>query len=390
METGLGRPTEAESGENFPGREELYENAYVDIYHSKKQGIPIEEGVQLVVDPKEETVLGEARAAWFSLAVAKVVAEGRFTEEFWANIQDNAHPGVERGLNVWGRHPQSAEAWGKPVNIREPSEREIQNLDEQEREKLQRTLELYIPKWGSAGEHITLFKNGVNAVDPQKQEFINQREKGVEGPWPWQAYTAWMSDKYELTVVMQPHIKGVHLVLSPLHQHWSEAPRDDFWTPNMGVKQILEEQGEFFNGDIHFSGNWGFAPLDVSPDKPGRRVDERYLEESDPEKMEDKRKQTKTALGRGPWMGPEKGGWAAHGHYYATDSPDKYVSLPSRSKSERPEEWEGIPEMNREQAESISQLIQARLNQWLQAQQVVGAKLFSSESEKTLPQENYK
>lgn len=405
METGRSfSPESAETGESLD-REELFANSYVDIYHPRRQGIPMKEGIQITVDPKETSPLGEARTVWFSLAVAKAVAEGKFTEEFWANIQKNAHPGTETGINVWGRHPQSTEAWGKPVAIQRPEDREEQALDERQRDRLGREMELYLPKWERVGQNITLFEQGINPVDPQSQRFQEQRKKGVERPWPWQAFTAWMTDRYELTVVMQPHVKGVHLVLSPLHEHWSQLPREDFWTPEkspikawetprpskkafeylqgvvesyvilMGVKAILEEEGIYFNGEIHFSGNWGFAPREAGPEARGRRVDESYLEESSQEALEIKRKKTKTEHERGDWMSSDSG-WASHGHFYATDSPDAYVRLPSRPKSEKIEEWEGIPEMNEDQALRISQIIQEKLTPWLRERNLEGAKLF--------------
>lgn len=397
-------PAPIEVNESFEEKEELYHNKYVDIYHPKKQAIPNEEGLQIVVDPLNDDIINKTRAMFFGIGVAKTIAEGKFNKDFWANIHENAHPGTENVIDVFGRDPQSQSAWGKPVNIKMPEERKEEPLEERQRNKLKRTLESYIPKWEKAGQRITLFDEGLHPLDPQSERFQSQRRKGMERPWPWQSYTAWMTDKYELTVVMQPHIKGIHLVLSPLHEYWANLPREDFRHPEKspimawetpakpegsleylkgvvesyailcGVKEILEQNNLSFNNEIHFSGNWGFAPLDAGPEASGRRVDEDYLNETNITAMENQRKKTKTRLERGPWMSTG-GGWASHGHLYGTDSNETYVHLPSQPKSKKPDEWRDIPEYDEAQAETISQVIQENLNIWLESHNLENQKL---------------
>lgn len=385
--------------------EPLYQDNWVEIYHPLRPAIPSQEGLQLTIEPRQkDDPMGELRAAYLGLAGAKVMSEGRYTEEFWANIHKNAHPGTEEGVNVWGRHPQSPEGWGKPVNIRKPEERENQPLDAEQRAKLQRTLELYIPRWERAAERITLFEQGINAIEPQSEGFRQADQKAKEAPWPWQSIKVWMNDRFSLSIALQPHIKGIHLVCDARPEYWAKpaekseegVPREEFRYPEkypgktwetpkypegsleylkgylesyvilMGVKEALEKQGRYFNSEIHFSGNWGFIPLDASSaETAGKTVDRSYLEEKSPEALRERRKNIKREHLRESWASSSPG-WGSHGHLYGTDSPENYVHLPSRPRDKRPEEWKNIPEWDEEKALQIRNLLQSELTSWLQ------------------------
>ena len=406
METGPSfNPEEVRSHETTP-KEQLYQDQFIEVYHPTRQAFPKAEGIQLVVEPLKDDLLGEVRAQFIGLAVGKVIAEGKYTEDFWANIHRNAHPGTEKGINVFGRNPQSEGAWGKPVDIREKESREPEPLDEHQKEKLARTLSLYIPKWEQAGTRITLFEDGIKPTDSQNEAFLKQRTEDESRNWPWQSVTVWMDDKYTMSLQLQPHIKGIHLVIGGRYSHWSKLDRSGFREPEKipirswetpqdpqgsleylkGVlesfvilrvaQEILEKEidQKFSNGEIHFSGNWGFRPRDAKPEDGGRRVDESYLAKDSLEDQERKRKQTKVRH-RGEWM-LESGNWASHGHYYATTSPEEYVSLPTRSKLEKPEEWQDIPEIDVREAEKLADDLGRKLTERLKNLSIEKLKLF--------------
>ena len=89
------------------------------------------EGISWRQRPAKELL----RMAFFALPTAKVLAEGRDSEDLWANIHLNGRPGFETGVNVFGRNPESSSGWGKPVSLRDladgvvPSESESRRAD---------------------------------------------------------------------------------------------------------------------------------------------------------------------------------------------------------------------------------------------------------------------
>lgn len=384
METGPRFSPEEEITEQS-SRENLYNNEFVDIYHPQVQAIPFEEGVHLVVKPKEKTILAELQAAWYALGVAKVVAEGQFTAEFWANIQRNAQPGTDVGYNVYGRHPQSKESWAKPVNIRRQEERKTEPLEERQLKKLQRTMELYLPRWERKAQEITIFEDGVKEIKPEEEDFQREAEIWQNRPEPWQEKAIWMNNKFVLVIVQNPHLEGLHLVCHARKEYWSkharqgvvkawQTPKSEVEDPEflkgfvesnailLGAEQIFKNDGRFFNAEIHYSGNWGFKPLDSSrSDIGGREVEPTYLES---ENVEQARKMEKLDAQK-RWGGGEPD-WHAHGHLYATRNTQEYVRLRSRPAREVPEEWEHTKPLSPEEESHIYGLIQRNLGAWLE------------------------
>lgn len=384
METGP-KSNPAESAEVASSKEGLYENDFVEIYHPWEPAIPAAEGLHLVVNPKEISIQGELRAAWYSLGVAKDMAEGRFTEDFWANIQKNAYSGIDFGYNVYGRNPQSKESWAKPVNIRTQEERKTEPLDEKQLNKLQRTMELYLPKWEREAQEVTIFEEGIKEIKPEEDSFRKETEIWQNRPEPWQEKAIWMNDKFVLVIVQKPHLNGLHLVCHARKEYWSkhaqqgvikawqtpETEKEDpvflkgFIESNailLGVQQLIQADDRFFNSEIHFSGNWGFKPLDPStPDIGGREVEPTYLTG---ENLEQARKMEKFDAQK-RWASGDPD-WHAHGHLYATRDPQEYVKLPSRPAKEVPGEWERTHPLSAKEESDIYNLIQQSLGSWLE------------------------
>ncbi len=372
--------------------ETIFQDGKLRVYHPAEQAIPLEEGIQLVVDNGQEIshqnqqdVPALLRSAYYALAVAKIEAEGRFTKEFWANIQMNSWPGAEKGINVFGKNPQSQEGWAKPVNLRPIKERRLESLDQNQKAKLQRAMELYLPRWERKAQEITVFDHGINKIRPDNEVFQKESEIWLNRPDPWQERAVWMNDKFVLVVVKNPHLDGLHLVCHGRKDYWSrvgqkgvvkawQTPKGEedpeylkgFVESNailLGVEQIVQEAGDFHNAEIHCSGNWGFKPLDLAKiEFSGREVDSSYLEQ---ENLERARKMEKFSAQQ-RWAGGDPD-WHSHGHLYATRSPDKYVSLPSRPMREVPKEWEGTKPLSPDEEDKIYQLIQAKLTTWLEA-----------------------
>ena len=333
--------------------EMLFENKDVRVVHPVQPAFPTSEGIHLVVEPKKPDVIAESKAVFYSLGVAKTVAEGKFTPDFWANIHRSGHPGTAKGTNVYGKNPQSVKGWGKPIIIRKPEERVEEPLSTDQKQKQERQLNLYLPKWEKALDRAVLFGGGINEVPPSDEAFQKTDHEDRNRNWPWQSVNVWMNDKYEMSLQLQPHIKGIHLVIGGRYDYWNNLDRTPFkdsekvpvrpWETPIdpsgsieylqgtveeyailrAAQEVIEEEiGGFYHREIHFSGNWGFKPRDAGEGIGGKEVDESYLSE-------------------------------------------EYVSLPSRSKLEKPEEWKDIPEWDEKTAEALAERIRERITQWL-------------------------
>lgn len=379
------------SHETQHNSELLFRDGKVRIQHPLEQAVPIEEGIQLVVDTgrelnreSSEDIPDLLRSAFYALALAKVLAEGRFTEEFWANIHMNSWPGTENSINVFGKNPQSKESWGKPVRLRAREGRSPEALDENEKKKLQRTMELYLPRWERKAQEITIFDHGINEIKPNEESFQQEAEIWKNRQEP----AIWMNEKFVLAVVKNPHLDGLHLVCHARKDYWSEATQKAVikaWeTPKgeeeptflkgfveanailLAAEQIVREAGDFYNPEIHFSGNWGFRPLDPVSDETSpwqRGMDFSYLAAED---LKQARKMEKVGAQR-RWAPDEsEPDWHSHGHLYATRNPEEFVSLPSRPMKEVPEEWQKTRPLSPEEEEKIYQLIQEKLTAWLE------------------------
>lgn len=348
------------------------DNAFV--IKPKTSAFPIEHGLHLAVKEEEEkewrnqelTVL--LKDLFYSLPVAKTVAEGRFTADLWANIHLSAREGFNQGVNVFGRNPQSEHAWGKPVFYN----RTEQILSEDQVHKLKREFERYLPIWREVKPEIRLFEDGLETFPPESEEFKAEFEKFKT----INETVVWASEKFTLVTVDNPHLNGLHLVLHPRQEYWDRTggykrpwqleSKDlthitGFLEANailIGLERILleEQRLPFYNPEIHFSGNWSKS---LRPKEEGGALDLSYLKDSNLEKV---RKEEKREHRVG---GPDEWKTFVHGHLYATSSSNEYVTLPSRPKNEVPEEWENISPLNKEIQQEIMAIVQDRLDRWV-------------------------
>ncbi|KKQ17934.1 MAG: hypothetical protein US31_C0013G0017 [Berkelbacteria bacterium GW2011_GWA1_36_9] len=363
---------------------ELFSDGKLRLTLPENPAIDPKEGWQITVDNGQELSHDEdangielVRSVYYALAVAKAMAESRFTPDYWANIQLNSVHGADNGVNVFGRNPNSKEAWGKPVNLRMPEERkkyESQKVDP----KVAELFRKYLPFWGKEAQDLTLFPDGIKEIKPEEPEFQVEKDHWLNRPDPWQEKLIWMNEKFDLVIVQNPHLNGLHLVCHAREKYWSQFTDKGIakmWkTPNLkeqeepvfiqgmaessaillGTEKIAKELN-FFNPEIHYSGNWGFKPLDpVSEQVGGREVDYQGNDVGDSKRTSEKK-----------W---ESGApnWHAHGHLYATRQAEEFVKLPSRPMKEVPEEWANIQPLTAEEEERITHAIQEQLCVWLE------------------------
>ena len=351
----------------------------VKIVRPSTSAMPVSEGNHLQVTTREEIPWTQrpakeiVRMGLFALPTAKVVAEGRFTEELWANIHLNSYPDFDYGVNVYGRNPTSETGWAKPVAIRETLGEEIPS---EEKQKLERTFAHYLPMWQRLGDNLELFSDGVGELSPESESFEKERAKNAEK----NEKMIWANERFSLVVVGRPHLSGLHLVAHPRDDYWAE--RGGFrrpWQidPNqpdfqehvqgfleamsiiLGAERVLIEEGKlpFYNPEIHFSGNW--TP-DFQPPERGGTLDTSYLSQADLEKARKEEKREHRVGGAEEWNS------SMHGHLYATRDPNTYVSLPTRPEKEVPEQWAGITPLTDDEEGAIKTLISERLTPWLE------------------------
>lgn len=330
----------------------------IKVQHPRKQAILLSEGIHLevinTVDDREwriKDVRELLKEAFFALPVAKMIAEGRFTEEFWTNIHLNSYPGFDKGWNVFGRNPKSETGWGKPVSIQEVSESDLP-LDQ--KEKLKETFSRYLPLWEKEIDKIRVFGEGIKPVDRQSAEFDELSSK-LKDP------LIWANDKFELVIVREPHLSGLHLVVHPreqLKRPWQKP--EDFLEAAailLGVQRLLEEGNlPFYNPEIHFSGNWA---KDLLLKEKGGKLNTSYLSSEDLVKQR-KAEKRKHRIGT-----QEQWETSTHGHLYATHDPKAFVSLPSRPKAEVPGQWERIRPLDENDSQRVRDLIGNNLTSWL-------------------------
>ena len=383
----MGRSIEA----NFNiGREiessdqELWQSNEMRVVIPEKTAIPQSEGLHIEVESKkvlqphwlEEDAAEQLRMGYYSLPVAKVLAEGRQTPDFWANIHFNARPGFDRSINVFGRSPESEEAWGKPVKIRSAGVSE--KLPDDTKENLEETFERYMTLWRKNKDNIKVFEDGVEPLDPESDEYREEVEFYGTKDDPWKEDVLWANKKFVLVNVRNPHLTGTHLVVHPRQKYWQG--KEGFkraWQVNPGesanehikgflesmaillaTEKILAEQKglKFNNPEIHFSGNWA---KDLKTVEQGGKVSMRYLEGDKARAMKEKEKASHKPGRPGEFQ------TAFHGHLYATRDPDQYVDLPSRPAGEVPEEWQGISRSAAGETDLVKTALENNLNKAL-------------------------
>ena len=362
-----------------PASEILGHSGNIKIIRPAPAAIPFSEGIHLqVVDGQNQSwrqreIKDILRMEFFALPAAKVIAEGKFSPDLWANIHLNSYPGFDNGVNVFGRNPKSGTGWGKPVVIRYIN---AEPLEEEMKKKLTTTLDHYLPTWKKLLPKIQLSKNGIGQIDPQDPDFVVEEEK-LAGK---NEKTIWANEKFILVIVGNPHLSGLHLVVHTRESYWKkrggfqrpwhvnpngpEAPENvEGYLEAVSIifgaeKILLEEEGlAFYNPEIHFSGNWA-ADLVIA--ESGGKLNLDYYSM---ENLERARKAGKRIYKAGA---EDELQTAMHGHLYATRDPKTFVKLPTRPQQEVPNQWEGITPLSVDETTRISQVISKRLTPWLE------------------------
>ena len=373
-----GAPTELAVNKN----ESLVESGDIRIIKPNSPAIPASEGSHLQVTTGEQVPWRQRpakellRMAFYALPTAKVLAEGRDSEDLWANIHLNSRPPFEGGVNVFGRNPESATGWGKPVTLRDLADGVVPESAAKPAEGP--VLDRYLHQWERLLPQVELFPEGVGELPSESQEF--QEEDQALGP---NEKLIWANGKFSLVVIKSPHLSGLHLVVHPNQKYWGEKggfkrawqvdkSQDGQGAPQEhvqgfleavaiinGAERVLIEEGKlpFYNPETHFSGNW--TP-DFQPPERGGSLDTSYLSQTDLEKARKEEKREHRVGGVEEWQ------TAMHGHLYATRDPNTYVSLPARPEKEVPQEWEGITPLTDDEEGTIKTLIAERLTPWLE------------------------
>lgn len=352
----------------------------IDVAVPDTVALPQEEGLHLVVRQKEndlpvlsDNLRSRLRLSYFALPVAKIIAESRFTQDFWANIH------IDRfGVSIYGRNPQAEAAWAKPVNKRSLSSEELA-----EEASLKEQMRLYMPLWERNLSTVELFEDGVEELTLSTEEYQAEVQGYANKPDPYKEDVLWANKKFVLVSVQEPHVSGVHLVVHPRQTYWGDV--GDFRRPwqsgsRPGLTQpeftqgyleasaillatqgLLDKNGSvpFFNPETHFSGNWA---ADLLPSGQGGRLDSTVVNDPVLRKNEKRNHRPGAVNTEGE---PTEFRTAMHGHLYATDSPDKLVQLPARPKKEVPEQWESIVPLRQEEVGKIGSLLQDQLTTYL-------------------------
>ncbi|MAF79712.1 hypothetical protein CL629_01390 [bacterium] len=312
----------------------------------------------------------------YALPAARMLADSGRTSDLWANIHWNSL--ASDGANVFGRAPASEAGWAKPVVIQEKGA-DFPDSDSA-RENLKKFSERYFSKWSRLKEEgISLFSGGVRELDSDSSEFQKEVESYAEREHPWQETVLWVNEKFVLVSVDNPHLSGTHLVIHPRDEYWSK--KGDFRKPWQteearsgdlsyiegfleslailkSAQKVLSEQEDvpFMNSEIHYSGNWAG---DLQSQERGGQLAEgefaQALSESDP-RISVRDQKRRYQRGR-----PEEFQTSMHGHLYATEDSGEFVHLPTRPKSEAPEEWQGISLADQGDVSKIQKVIQERL-----------------------------
>jgi hypothetical protein len=344
----------------IPQRFVVYPSFTHQISVPNPPGIPLEEGLHLQISGQQDAsedprqVLGRYL---FSLAAAKVIAEsGIITDQAWANTR------LEQGqkVSVYGKAPEVASSWRKPVDTSNRNVEPIQELNTYN--QLQRLLGMYIPRWETLAGLIHLFPEGVRGFDSDS------------------GFIVWRNPDFTAEVVKSRHLQGIHVVVHPeekFERQWQTVheSRKDVYEQRVVqtyIQKTLEATAIVMGiqaliapgiGEIHNSGNWARGL--------------RSLEEGgtfNPTAFKEDPKREKR-LHRPDLALPELSfGTSVHVHWYAPENPHDLVLLPPFSREEAEErhavevikQWDAIRETTEEELMEIRQkLTSGRLTQWL-------------------------
>ena len=365
----------------LPDENAVWHSESLEVVAPVDGTIPRAEGTHLRVKPvgeydwREAPVRETVAPVILSLGAAKLLAEGRLSPDFWTNIHLNSVPGSENGVNVWGRRPESAAAWARPVRIREHVEAgEEQTVEAPLKEQMRR----YLPAWEELSERLNLFQDGISEVSPDSDDFARLSHEFATKPDPYKEEVLWANDKFVIVNVLVPHLNGLHLVVHPRDDYWSDKGafrrpwqqrnKDDleymrgfaeaFTILLSAYKLIAETEGlSFFNPEIHFSGNWA---KDLLTEDQGGKLDLEHAVSADPGVRKDEKREH--MLGQG-----EEFQTSVHVHLYMTDNADRYVALPERPASEAPEQWTGIEPTDPDKISRVRTELQSKLAAYLSA-----------------------
>jgi hypothetical protein len=335
----------------------LYKSSRFNIFVPSKPNIPLNEGLHVKISDGYDTLDSpkEVLARYLvAEGVAKMLAESGITPGFWANTR------LESGQTVssYGLDPK-ADRSRKPVNTLNRGVAEINSLgSDYDTQKLQELCDRYLPRWEQLAQTMDLFKNGVNGQDTN--------EASREG------FVLWQNEKIKLEVIMQPHLKGLHLLVSPKESYrrqWQTIKEQDseqtylqrtieITAVAMGVQKLLADG----RGELHNSGNWAGG---LKSTKEGGKLDLENLTEN--------RKAEKRSHRPDIAKDENQIGTNMHTHVYLpTEGP---VILPEMSKQEAIEKgrmdviklWKETPQTTPTQVEEIrTKLGEGKLTKWLE------------------------
>lgn len=313
--------------------------------------------------------------------IGKIIITNGLINDFWANIQWSARPFFNKGVNVFGRNPESLN-WGQPLRILTHSKIYHYSTNYIRRLKNLLARQLIFKKEQS----LILFSEGIKDFKQGSAEFTQAEEIFSENKPPKKKKDIlWVNEKFILTIPRQPHLEGLHLQVFPRFAYWQKK-EIDFRAPWQlspdslkaqlqiqgylemtaillgAVKIILEDKKILcFNPEIHFSNNWH---KDLQPIERGGRLQLEYLSNIKNKPLEERIRIITKEKSR-YWLGEENEfRVTGHGHLYATNSEKEFVRLPSRPFEESPEEW---PVVSFSQAKIIylRKLLQDDLTAWL-------------------------
>jgi len=344
----------------------LYKSEKFNVFVPKKPKIPLNEGLHIQIsDGHDKSDSPKEVLARYLMAegVAKEISESSLTPDPWANTR------LEEGqvVSSYGRVFGEESSMGKPVDALNRSVPEISGLEPNyNTQKLQELSGRYLPKWEELVNNMELFKDGINGKD------MNEVAKDVA--------KIWENDKIKLELVMNPHLKGLHLMVSPkesFRRQWQTVKpvtdeeknlyiqQEQIYLQQtlevtavaMGVQKLLGGKGE-----LHNSGNW--AQGLKSMEEGGKFDLENLLENR---KAEKRSHRPDIAA---PGMQIDTG---MHTHVYIPE--EGSVILPEMSKQEAikkgrediVKQWEEIPPANSAQLEEVRiKLSGGKLTQWLE------------------------
>lgn len=371
----------------------LWENKNLEVVLPMAPIISPKDGTQFLIRHKNINIpfwrINELKpiieCSSLALGVASMIIKDEFIPDFWVNIQWNAHRFFNEGINVFGRNPVSR-TWGKPVSY--PKKLSRFNYSKKYLLKLRRICNKHLSLWERSSKFFPpFFKNDKEfSFDAQafsEAEYIFTRNQVPKK----KKDVLWVNKKFILVAPRKPHLTGFHFQLFPSLSYWKklggfkspwQLPEDfsliqarsqiqgyfEMTVILFGVIKILlkEKNLNFYNPEIHFSGNWN---KDLLPKEKGGKLSLDFLKEIQGKSQRIKERIIKKEKEKYLVGGYKEFRAIGHGHLYATFSPKEFVKLPSRPSDEVPSEWMRIHAINREKIKIIRQILQKDLTKEL-------------------------